>query len=156
MSHSHAEVIHFVKPFIRKNGSPITKPHSPYSSPFSPTWLRNRPYLVSQSWQGEHFVQKEGHCQRVEISLSTGSGHNTPLFILKPTKVSICHLRIRSSRGSSCVWTVLIALDHITGWQFIRHNQLTMFFLCVWELFPLCLIDAVPSYVTAHYATIKD
>lgn len=26
----------------------------------------------------------------------------------------------------------------------------------VWELLPLGLIDAVPSYVTAHYATIKD
>ncbi len=66
---------------------------------------------------GEQFVQGEGHCQRAEISLSPGSGHNTPLFTLKP-KVSPCWLCMSSSWGSPRVWTVLIGFVCASAWQF--------------------------------------
>lgn len=48
----------------RKMDDPSPTP-LPSPSPLSSHWLRNRPYLVSESWWGEHFVQAQGtinHC----------------------------------------------------------------------------------------------
>lgn len=59
-------------------------------------------------------------------------------------------------KGKLCVGTVLIAPVNKTDWQLICHDQLTGSPSTVWEPLPFWLIDADPSYVTAHYATIKD
>lgn len=59
-------------------------------------------------------------------------------------------------KGKLCVWTVLTALVNKTDWQLMRHDQLTGSPSPVRKPLPFWLIDADPSYVTAHYATIKD
>lgn len=121
MSHSHAEVIHFVTTFYPEKWIIHHSPHSPLPAPLLPLGcVIGRTLWVSY---GAGNTLSGCHCQRVEISLSLGSGHNTPLFTLKPSLNS--PTPYKQLKRNLCVWTVLIAPVRVTGWQVIRHDRLT-------------------------------
>lgn len=134
----------------KKSGSSVTS-LTPFSQPLRPLGcVIDRTLRVSY---GGVNTLSGGHCQRVEISLSPGPGHNAPLFNLKANELNPPASHTRLKRKSVAFELYLWHLFTFQGWQFRRQLIRSP---SVWEPFPLCLSNASPSYVTTHYATIKD
>lgn len=78
----------------KKNGSSVTS-----LTPFSqPLWLRNRLYLASQLWWGEHFVRRSLPESRNQPFTGPGAQCTTVQPKSQQSWTRRCH--IRGSRGS--------------------------------------------------------
>ena len=125
--------------YLHKKKNP--SPSSPLLQPLRPPPCCVIERTLRVSYGGVNALSG-GHCQRVEISLSPGLGHNTPVFNLKPKIQNPPASHTLLKRKSAAFELYLGHLFVLQGWQFVRQLIRSP---SVWEPVPLCLFDARPK-----------